>query len=122
MACEIRCNGMAYTLLIVAATLGGVATLLGVLYAYIYCTKIRSRRRGSRGVEHRQNYFSRASCSAKVAVHMDNDAQERNNINKSRIKAHPFFVISYLSKFRAEENATCSGGVSTGISPGTVRA
>ena len=84
-----------FVLLVVAAVLGSLALLLGLIYTYIYCTKIRPRPRMF--TEDRISYYAREASSH--SAQNDKDQQER-----LPIKAHPFFVLSYLSRLKSGDH------------------
>ena len=89
---DIDTNSAGFVLLVVAGVLGCVAMILGLLYAYIYCTKIKPQRRAL--VEDRISYYGREHC-IQYGGQIDKEQTER-----STIKTHPFFVLSYLSRLK----------------------
>ena len=81
-----------YSLILAAAILGGIAMILSLVYGYIYCTKIRPRNRAL--TDDRINYYERDPC-VQYGGRGEGEQAER-----APIKAHPFFLISYLSRMK----------------------
>ena len=79
-------------LVIIAAVLGGLCIILGLIYAYIYCFKLRPRPRPFH--EQRVVYNSYA------------DQNQSNSGDDRPIKTHPFFIMHYVSKLRADNGQT----------------
>ena len=87
-----------YVFIMVAGILGAVAVLLAILYGYIYCTKIQPRSRPINDA--RINYYQRQPA-------VNHSGQTENDQgDKPAIKAHPFFVISYISRIKAASRAS----------------
>ena len=89
-------------LVIIAAVLGGLVIILGLIYGYIYFTQIKPRPR--RFGEARLDYEAKLSC--KIEHGQVTDQQE-----KPRIKTHPFLIMNYVSRIRNDNvspNATSS--------------
>ena len=93
-----------FILLVLSGVLGGVALILGIVYAYIYYAKIKPRQRPL--ADDRINYYERDAC-AQYGGQTDKDQQE-----KIPIKTHPFFVLSYLSRMKSNDHGN-HGGAST---------
>ncbi len=77
-------------LVIVAGVLGGLVVILGLIYTYIYCTKLRPRPRLF--TEQRVTY---SNCEANQSSY--SGEPERH------IKTHPFFIMHYMSKLKVGE-------------------
>ena len=84
-------------LLILTAVLGILASILAIIYAYIYCVKIRPRRRPI--PEDRIGYYDR-DVYLQYGGSCDKDQQER-----IPIKTHPFFVLSYMSRLKSSDHS-----------------
>ena len=90
---QMETNSIGYVLVVVAAVLGGVALLLTIIYAYIYCAKIKPRHRSL--ATDRINYFDREACI------QYGSPPDKDQTDRAPIKAHPFFVISSASRAKA---------------------
>ena len=92
---DLALNPTGFVLVIMAAVLGGIALVLTLVYAYIYCTKIKPRPRAVQ--RDRINYYERDAC---VCGQLSGQ-QDKEQPEKVPIKAHPFFVISYVSRLKS---------------------
>ena len=86
-------SSLGFILLVTVGVLGGLVLVLGAIYAYIWCVKIRPRHRPM-GEEHRISHYSRDLQT------IPSPAEEQQ---KGKIKTHPFFIVSYMSRVKAEE-------------------
>ena len=79
-----------YVFVVTAGVLGAVALVLTIVYTYIYCVKIKPRRRHL--ASDRINYFERDACI------QYGGQPEKDQMERAPIKAHPFFVIAAASR------------------------
>ena len=86
-------NEHGFIIVLMTGILGSIACVLGMVYYYIYCIKMKRRRR-PRFQEGRINYYIR-DPAIQYGHQTENDQQDR-----TPIKVHPFFVVSYISKFK----------------------
>ena len=87
---DINGHHFGFVLLILAAVLGGVALILGLIYAYIHCVLIR--RRHHFHPDYRTRYYVRGGY-AHNSGQSGNDQQ-----GKAPIRTHPYLAFSSLSK------------------------
>ena len=91
-----------YVMLIIAATLGGLSAILGAIYAYIYFTRIRPRPRVL--MDERIRYFTHEAQP--ITTTPDNQP------DRPALKTHPFFIVSYMSRFTHSTSERASAACS----------
>ena len=77
-------------LVIIAAVLGGLVMILGSIYAYIYCVKLKPRKHNAH--DHRLPHYHSEPGHSGTAD------------GAKGIKTHPFFIMHYMKKMK-ETNA-----------------
>jgi hypothetical protein len=97
-------NSFGFILLVLTAVLAILAALMGAIYAYIYCTKIRPRPRFTG--DDRIHYYVRNGQGASL--------QEEQPSDKPAIQTHPFFIINYMSRLKnSDKQVASSSGASS---------
>ena len=91
------------TLFVIAAVLGGIVVILGLIYGYIYYTQIKPRPR--RFGEARFEYETKLACKIE-------HAQQAEQPEKTRIKTHPFFIMNYIPRVRSDHVTPNTSGCS----------
>ena len=74
-----------FILVLLTATLGSVACVLGIIYTYIYCAKIKPKIQPAKQVK--IGHYDRCG-------HFGQYAGERDNQEPLSIKTHPFIIAS----------------------------
>lgn len=93
-----------FIVLVLTAVLAFLAGLMGAIYAYIYCTKIRPRPRSL--VDDRIHYYVRDIGGTPNQLEQPPE--------KPAIQTHPFFIINYMSRFKnADKQIASSSGAQT---------
>lgn len=75
-------------LVVVAGVLGGLVIILGSIYAYIFCVKLKPRRRTDK--DHRLPHYHTESA------HTSHGGEGSSTM----IKTHPFFIMHYMNKLK----------------------
>ena len=93
-----------FVMLITATALGGLSAIIGAIYAYIYFARIRPRPRVL--MDERIRYFTHEAQP--ITTTPDNQP------DRPALKTHPFFIVSYMSRFthNAAEQASNTNDMS----------
>ena len=87
-------------MVIISGILGGLCLILGLIYGWIYCTRLRPRNRLG-WQDHRSPHYGHPENSG--AQQGTSDTEDR-----PAIKAHPFFIMHYMKKVK-DDNQPRSG-------------